>query len=285
MIKIKASLKRHLLPTYFALTFAISWGSILVLIGTGGILGTKEISEGLLPFVYLATLLGPSVAGILLTGLVYGRAGFRELLSRLLRWRVGFRWYVIALLTFPLVMTAILFPLSLTSPVFLPGIFATDDKAFLLISGIVGGLLVGIFEELGWTVLAVPQMRLRFGVMTTGLIMGFLWGLWHFPLFTGSSSSSGTLPRALYLSVVLFSFLPPFRMLMVWVYDRTRSLLVIMLMHMSLTASVLILQPMTTGVHVVIYDLILAAALWVFVAVVAVTNGAQLERGKVSQTR
>jgi membrane protease YdiL (CAAX protease family) len=273
MTTIKAFIKKHPVLTYFALTFAISWGGILMVIGPGGILGTKEVSEGLMPFVYLATLLGPSLAGILLTGLVDGRAGFRELLSRLLRWRVGAHWYAVALLTAPLLITATLFVLSLTSPVFLPQILTTDDKVSLLLTGIVMGLVVGFFEELGWTGFAVPRLRLRYGGLTTGLIVGLLWGAWHFPLFSGSVSSSGALPPALYLSVLLFSFLPAYRVLMVWVYDRTGSLLVVMLMHAPLAASQLILIPLAiTGVQVVTYDLVFAAALWVFVAAVAVAQ-------------
>ena len=71
--------------TYFALTFAISWGGILLVVGPGGLPGTTEPIARLLPFAVLAMLAGPSVAGLLLTGLVRGRAGFRELLSRLLQ--------------------------------------------------------------------------------------------------------------------------------------------------------------------------------------------------------
>jgi hypothetical protein len=71
---------------YFALAFAISWGIILILAGPGGIPATKEQSEKLFPFVVLAMLAGPSVAGILLTGLVYGRAGSRNFLARITGW-------------------------------------------------------------------------------------------------------------------------------------------------------------------------------------------------------
>jgi len=279
MTTIEAFIKRHAVLTYFILTFAISWGCILIVIGPGGFLGTKKISEVLLPFVYLATLAGPSVAAILLTCLINRRAGFRELGSRLLRWRVGVHWYAVALLTAPLLITATLFALSLTSSVFLPAIVMADDKASLLLTGIVMGLVVGFFEELGWTGFALPKLRLRYGVLTTGLIVGLLWGAWHFPLFSGSGNSSGVLPPALYLTVLLFSFLPPYRVLMVWVCDRTGSLLVAMLMHVPLAASQLILIPLAiSGVHVVTYDLVFAAALWVIVAVVARANGGQLSR-------
>jgi membrane protease YdiL (CAAX protease family) len=275
---IKAFVKRYQALTYFALAFTLSWGAVLTVVGPGGFLGTKEIPEVLEPFLYVAMVVGPSVAGILLTGLVYGREGLRELLSRLLRWRVGARWYAIALLLAPLSMMAVLFALSLTSPVYLPGIFVTEDKAALLLTGIAGGLVAGIFEELGWTGFAIPRMRLRYGVLGTGLTVGVLWGAWHFPLFSGSASSSGALLPALYLLVLLFSVLPAFRVLLVWVYDRTESLLVAILMHVSLTASTLILMPLAIGVAAVTYDLVLAAVLWVVVGVVAVVGGRHLTR-------
>jgi uncharacterized protein len=136
MTTIKAFIKSHPVLTYFALAFAISWGGVLIVVGPGGFPGTLEQFETLLPFAILAMLVGPSVAGILLTGLVHGRAGLRELLSRLLRWRVGARRYAIALLTAPFSMMAVLLALSLLSPEFLPGILANGDKAALLPFGI-----------------------------------------------------------------------------------------------------------------------------------------------------
>jgi hypothetical protein len=111
MTTIRAFVKRYPLLSYVALTFAISWGAVLIVAGPGGLLGTKEISEALFPIVVLATLAGPSIAGILMTGLAYGKAGLRELLSRLTRWRVGVRWYAVALLTAPLTMLAALLAL------------------------------------------------------------------------------------------------------------------------------------------------------------------------------
>jgi membrane protease YdiL (CAAX protease family) len=237
----------------------------------------------LLPIALVAMLAGPSVAGILMIGLVYGRAGFREFLSRLLKWRVGARWYAVAFLTAPLMMMATLFALLPTSPVFLPGIFASDDKASLLLAGIAAGLGAGIFEEIGWTGFAVPRLRLRYGVLTTGLILGFLWGAWHFLVtFWGSGDSSGALSLDLLLPPLLFyiGVLPVYRVLMVWVYDRTGSLLLAMLMHACLTASApMILTPLEiSGVPLLTWYFVLTAVLWVVVAVVAVAN-----RGRLSQ--
>ncbi len=276
MPDIKTFIKRHPVLTYFALTFAISWGGVLIVVGPGGIPANAEQLELLLPFVVLALTIGPSVAGILLTGLVDGGPGLREFLARLRRWRVDARWYAVALLTPPLLAMATLFALALTSPVFLPGIFASDDKASLLLSGIIAGLVGGLFEEPGWTGFAVPKLRQRYGVFTTGLIVGLLWGAWHFIVaFWGSGTASGEFSPLLFLPQFFFyvTVLPAYRVLMVWVHDCTGSLLMAMLMHASLTASVIfIFMPLAISeVPLLTWYLVLAAALWV-VAAVAVAN-------------
>ena len=290
MTTIRAFIKSHPLLSYFALTFAISWGGVLIVVGgPSGIPATsKEQHETLFPLALLAMAAGPPVAGLLLTGLVYGRAGLRELRSRLLRWRVGARWYAVALLTAPLVFTGALFALSLTSSEYLPGILTSDDKVSVLLMGIFAGLVAGIFEELGWTGFAVPTLlrRMRYGVLATGLIVGLPWAVWHFLVnIWASGVTSGGLSVAIYLPVILFSILVgslvPYRVLMVWVYDRTGgSLLVAMLMHMSYTASTLILLPLAIALlpFGLTYGLVLTAALWVVVAVVALANHGHLTR-------
>ena len=67
-------------------------------------------------------------------------------------------------------------------------------------------------------------------------------------------------------------------MLMVWVYDGTASLLVAMLMHASLSASMLILQPPLTGAPFLTWNLALTAILCVVVAAVALANGGEVLR-------
>ena len=168
----KAFVTRHPVATYYALVFAMSWGGVLIVVGPNGFPGTNEEVERLMPFVILAFLTGPAFGGPLLTGLVYGRAGLREFFSRILKWRVAARWYAVALLTAPLLMMAALLVLSLFSPEFVPGIFTSNDKATLLLAGAATALAAGFFEELGWTGFAIPELRRRYGVLTTGAHRG-----------------------------------------------------------------------------------------------------------------
>src|SRR5215218_8334821 len=252
MTTIRAFIKSHPLLSYFTLAFAISWGGFVLAVGPGGIPATKEQFTTIPLGAILAVLVGPSVSGILLTGLVHRRAGFRDLFIRMRRWRVGARWYAVALLTAPLVFTAVLMPLSLISPVFRLGIFASDAKVSFVLMNIVVALVVGIFEELGWTGFAVPTLlKLRYGVLATGLIVGVLWGAWHllFNDIWASVAISGGLPPALFAVVWGLTFLagqlPAYRVLMVWVYKRTNgSLLLAMLMHTSYSASTYIINPL-----------------------------------------
>ena len=215
----------------------------------------------------------------------------REFRSRLLECRVGANWYAVALLTAPVLMIATLFVLSLTSPSFLPGIFTTNRKMSLLLVSLAVGLSAGVFEELGWTGFAIPALRRRYGVLATGLIVGILWSAWHLlPNIWSRVAAAGEVEMSVFLGTtalgVFVGYLTAFRILMVWVYDRTASLFVAMLMHVSLTASLLILSPLDiAGEHLLVFSFALATAVWIVVGVVTVNRGHLRSHGLGSRLR
>ncbi len=287
MTAITSLSKRHPVSIYYALAFAISWGvMLLVIYRNGGVPETQAEFAWQVSFMIPAMLGGPSVAAILMIALVCGKAGFRELLARLLIWRVNARWYAVALLSAPLVFVVVHTVLSLASPVFRPGLITTtDSKAPFLLMGIVSALMVGFFEELGWTGFAIPRLRQRYSVFATGLIAGVLWGVWHVPfirLWPGIALSEG-LPLGPFLAAtsffVLVGQLPAYRVLMVWVYEHTNSLLLAVLMHASLTASTFILGPaVIAGTALLVYDVVMTAVWWVVVAAVMLANHGRFAR-------
>jgi len=216
----------------------------------------------------IAILLGPTLASIILTALS-GRHGFQSLFSHLFKWRVSLRWYVTALLIAPLSTVAVLGVLSIFSSEFQSNISISSDKIGLLISAIFAVLIVGVFEELGWTGFAVPRFLKNYSILGTGSIIGIIWGAWHFPLFWEANSFTTSLPFFLLLAR-LFSWLPPYRILMVWVYKNTESLFVTILMHASLVATLMVLDPVIKGATLVIFILARAILLWAIAAVVIV---------------
>jgi len=291
MSAIKAFVKRYPCLIYFILTFAITWGGLILASGgPGGFPKSKEQFQNMFPVFIPLVLAGPSVAGIAMIALVDGKAGLGELLSRLSRWRVGIGWYAVALLTAPLVLFSVLLVLSLFSPVYLPGISVSSEKVPLLLSGIAAGLLVGFLEELGWTGFATPRLRKQYSVITTGLIIGVIWGAWHIFLnvIWISGAYSGGLSPAVFIVVGalgdLLGQLPAYRVLMVWVHDHTRSLLVAMLMHASLTTTTIIVEPKgISGATLHVYSLVSAAAMWLIVAAVVAATRGELEMRRAGQ--
>lgn len=268
MVSNKHFIKKYAVAIYFLLTFALSWGVMSMMISPYSFPLTSEQSNAVGPLLYVGMLVGPSVSGLLMIGLVDGKAGYRELLGRLTKWRIGIQWYAAALLGAPLLATIVLLALSLISPEFTPALLASDDKASLIMMGIGVGLMVGLFEEIGWTGFSVPQLRHRYNIQTTGLIVGILWGAWHFPPFWGINSFSGALPLAVLIGQ-LFAWLPAFRTALVLVHDQTKSLLVTILMHASLVFTTLTVPSMElSGVDLLIWLVTWGTVLWGLITVI-----------------
>ena len=137
---------------------------------------------------------------------------------------------------------------------------------------VAGAVMVGVLA------LRRP-VRLSRGQALSALVVGVLWGAWHIigNVVLASGTYSGTLPVQAFLVTrvvgLLAGGLPAFRVLMVWVYARTESLLLMMLMHVSLTASTLILEPVAiAGVPLLVLDLVSILVWWTVVAVVVFVN-------------
>jgi uncharacterized protein len=265
-------IKKHPLLAYYLLTFALSWGGFVLVVGPRSLANTNWQAEGAFLSAVMVMLAGPSIAGLLLTGLVDGRAGYCDLFSRLRKWRVGIRWYAIAILPAPIVAAGVLFALSLTSPLLI-----TDNKTAIVLGGL-GAAVTTILEEIGWTGFAVPRLRRCHSVPMTGLIVGMLWGLWHFlqQIFV-SGTYAGGIPLVVFLMLSVFAAvasLTAYRVLMVWLYDRTDSLLVTTLMHGMLTASTIFwFTPIATGGAFLADVWLVAAVMWLVVGAIAVAEG------------
>jgi membrane protease YdiL (CAAX protease family) len=274
MTSVRAFVNRYAVQIYYLLTFAISWGGILVVVGgPSGLTEASQNFDAQLPMGILAMLLGPSISGILMTLVVEGTPGLRGFWSRLIKWRLGVRWYAIALLMAPILMPTLLIALSQFSPEFVPQLIAATDKAAVLSFAIAVGLAAGIFEEIGWTGFATYHLRERHSVFTTGLIVGFWWAVWHLlpAYWFGSAGGVFTTPLAM-VSYALdpFLFLMAYRMLMVWAYDHTESLLLGMVMHASLTTATRLFAPEgIAGLSLITSDLLWAAIVWLIVLVIA----------------
>ena len=252
-------LRRHPLFGYFALAYGISWGGILILFIAGGLdlAALQPLDMGLM---FVLMLLGPSTSGLALTALLDGRAGLRGLLASLVRWRLGVRWYAVALLTTPLLLLAIPWPLSaFVDPAFAPRF----QWALFAI-----GLVAGSFEEIGWTGFATPRLLARQRLPMAGLSLGLVWALWHVLVDFRSNFNMMGIAWLLEFAVLYLATLTPYRVLMTWVYANTQSLLLAVLMHASYTGWLFVLFPATSFEQGLLWQAAFATGLWVVVTVV-----------------
>ena len=84
----------------------------------------------------------------------------------------------------------------------------------------------GYLEEIGWTGFAMPALLSRRNTITTGIILGTLWGLWHLPVIDS-----------------FIAVLTGIRKIMAWLYTRTQSVFLIQFMHVISTGSLVVLGP------------------------------------------
>ena len=97
-----------------------------------------------------------------------------------------------------------------------------------------------------------------------------------FPAFLEVDSFSATLPFTILLTR-LFAWLPPFRVLLIELHERTRSLPLVMLMHAAVSfVSIVFTQPGLTGARLLMIPLASAATMWLLVAAVGGAPGRRL---------
>lgn len=268
--------QRYPLVAYYLLTLILS-GVIFVLLFAAGLV------EGLF---FLGTF-GPGLAAILVTLLISGRTGVKELLGSLLIWRVAIQWWLVALLLPALIVLGAVYLFSLFGG---PGLdFSRYQPLYSLIPMIILiTLLNGVGEELGWRGFMLPRLQSRYNALVSSLIVGFFWGLWHAPVYFIAGTAQSILRSQVgFLAGLLLFILSTMAISMTftWVFNNTRgSVLIAALLHGATNAWMNYFLTDPTGE--VLGITIWSTALWVVLAVVLVVvyGPAQLSRSGERQT-
>jgi uncharacterized protein len=263
----EAIIRRYPVVTYFALTFLISWTGALA-VATPHLIRHQPLPQmtGILMFPVM--LLGPSLAGIVLTRIVDGKSGLRVLFSQMFRAWVPPRWYMALLLPPALVLTVLLFLERFVSPVYAP------NRFFM---GILFGIPAGFLEEIGWMGYAFPKMRSESNGLAPSILLGLLWALWHLPVinYLGTAIPHGAywLPFFLAFSLAMTAM----RVLIAWIYTNTKSVLLAQLMHVSSTGSLVIFSAArVTAAQEAMWYALYGTVLWIAVGIVVKTFGRRL---------
>lgn len=212
-------IKRNPFIVYLLLAFAISWAGWGVLILT-------ETAPGFFNPWKLLAAFGPSAAGLAVVRITSGKAGLQKIWQQLTRACVRWVWYPFSLVLPPVLMLA-----ALGIHLLLGGTGLAFNDPAELYRVIPVFLLVLFFsvlgEEIGWRGFALPWLQKRFNALTSSLILGLIWALWHLPLFWLPGDFHQQLPLIWFLVQTV-----SITVLYTWVYNATGgSLLILLLLH------------------------------------------------------
>lgn len=258
-------LKRHSLIIGLVLMFLYTW--------------TIDLSSsGVLPFkfpfaIYITLGWGFILVSLFMTWLTLGKEEMVKLFKRFFIWRVGWKWWLVAILFMPaLRFAAILLterltgiPADYSHPMIRDVVPLDAPLLALVIPWIIFEVLTN-GEEMGWRGYVLPRLQAKYNALVSSLIVGVIWGIWHLPKFMGTGlggERSFIWFTAAHLALAV---------LYTWLYNNTRgSLLLVVLFHatqntagMFLPVSFAVVGGMMENLVIVLY--ILAAIIVTVVA-------------------
>ena len=258
-------LRRHPLVTFFLLVFIITW-----------VVWVPRASGAPLGVVGQAWTWAPAIAALLAAALTGGRGALRELGSRLVRWRVGWQWYLVVILgpaAFSLAVAGVYTLLGGSWAEAAPPALLEGSLLFLPLFLLILTLTDGLGEELAWRGFALPRMLTRYNALAASLILGVIWALWHLPLLWTEGNGMFHQPVWLLLLDVTAK-----SVLFTWVFLHTRgSVLIAMLFHGA--TNLFLVSPDVVSTGDLTLPLLAAVAKWVLVGVLLLVAGPTLVRG------
>ena len=218
---------RHPVVAFLIMAFAVSITIAFVRLRTN-----SDIQSPFNQYLagFLEHLFSMALPAFLVVAAMYGKAGVLDLARRSLRWQVGARWYLLALLGIPVASVFLASLIYGMAP-----LNALVDKWQLLFTLILPDLLIrivllNVIEEIGWLGFLQARLQDEYGPWKACLLIEIPFALWHLPGFLGDTG--GQLSLALEYLGVLAIFQLGGRFIIMWLYNNThRSVLLAGLFH------------------------------------------------------
>ena len=175
--------QRELIPIaslvpFLIISFGLAWGILALFIFlpefSARFLGNLT---GQHPLFYLCVY-APAIAAFIIVGWYGKLEGIKRFLARVLLWRCSPSWYLFLIIVIPLV-----FYLGAAIKGTLLGNLFPFESAGVFFLALLFAAIKGPVEEFGWRGLALPLLQRTFAPIWASLILGMIWGVWHFPAF------------------------------------------------------------------------------------------------------
>lgn len=277
----KSFLKHHSLIVGLVLMFLYTW--------------TIDLSNsGVLPFqipfpIYITLGWGFIFVSLFMTWLTLGKDETVKLFKRFFIWRVGWKWFLAALLIEPFCLIAGVYlnaALTRTPPDFSTAIArqlfggSTNLLVFILPFFIVDFLTNG--EEMGWRGYVLPRLQAKHSAAAASLILGAIWAFWHLPKYINYFDVT-----AFGWSVIHFL---SFAVILTWLYNNTKGSLLIVTVCHAVSNTVGVFMPIANtasngnmGAYI-LYVLFEVLAAIVITAVAGAANLSRTEEKQIQGT-
>ncbi len=223
----KNFLKQHSLAVGLVLMFLYTW---TIDLSNSGVLPFK------IPFFVVLTLgWGFIFVSLLMTWLTLGKEAMKTLFTRFFIWRVGWKWWLVAILLLPALRFAAIpltawltgVPADYSHPMIRDVVPLDAPLLMLVVPWIIFEILTN-GEEMGWRGYVLPRLQAKYNALVASLIVGVIWAAWHLPKFFGTGLSG---ERSFVWFTVAHLALA---VLYTWLYNNTcGSLLLVTLFHAS----------------------------------------------------
>lgn len=226
-------MRRRPLASYFLLTYALAWLGWTPFVLSQSGLGLLHVHADAL---MLLGGFGPCAAGLIMAAITGGKPAVRDLLRRLIQWRVGWQWYLFVLVGIPV------FPLlgflalpGVAATLYAPSLqFAAQFALAFLLYLVTASMIQALGEEPGWRGFALPRLQQRYGPLVGTLILGSLWAGYHLPLFLTTAFTDRT-PWGFFIFLLASVAIS---LVLTFVFNCSRgSVLMTLLAHSAIIAS------------------------------------------------
>lgn len=224
---------------FLVMAFVFGWGGMVpLLLSESGPFGVLPVELPWKPFAAILSVFGLALPAFLVTAATDGKEGVRNLLRRIFRWRVGVHWYFVAL--FGLLVVTLLGAIPFVGWVPFEALVWKWELLFTLFlwGALVPFVLVNLWEETGWTGFLQHTLQERHGPLLASVMVAPFFALIHTPAYFvsgwlgGDDVSLGRLPSVLLQVGIMAVFAVFFRVLIMWLYNRTgSSVLLVGLFH------------------------------------------------------
>jgi uncharacterized protein len=226
--KIVRFIKRNPLLSIYIIMFTIAWSVMIPqALYSQGIISV-QIPEILEIFIGWS----PAISALIVSGVVAGRAGIREVFGRFLIWRVGFRWYFVGLFLLAAIILGGIGLHMLFSGA-MPIIPAAGKPLWeVALTFLVFMLMLSLFntEEIVWRGIAIPRLRDRFGMLVTVLLIAVPEVILHLPLFWDTTILFNQSVGVYWFSAFSVAMV----IIYVYIFNMTKgSLIIVTLLHAS----------------------------------------------------